>query len=112
MRALLARSIASGARIEERVWVEEGGIEVIRQVPAEMTREGDRLVVVAGPVDGGVHVVVARGPGSSADARVLLGEVAKATGGRGGGRAERAEGRMPNGADVRRIVETAGRGEG
>ncbi|UJR86411.1 alanyl-tRNA editing protein [Sandaracinus amylolyticus] len=113
MRAVLARSIASGVRFEDglgRVWIEEGGIELVRQVAAELTRDGDRVVMVAGPVEGGVHVVVARGPASNVDARTLLGEIAKATGGRGGGRAERAEGRMPETGDVRRVVEAVGQG--
>src|SRR5690606_30438137 len=88
-RASLARSIAERARDEKgvvRVVVDEGGLEMVRQVTAELTREGDRLVIVAGPVEGGVHVLVSRGPGSSADARAVLAQIASATGGRGGGR--------------------------
>lgn len=106
-RSALARSIAALATSEAgvtRAWIDDGGIELIRQVAAELTREGDGVAVVAGPIEGGVHVVVARGPGSTADARALLQQIASATGGRGGGRPERAEGRMPAGSDVRAAI--------
>lgn len=107
LRAFLARTLASAAEISggvARVWVPEGGAELVRQVASELTREGDAVALVAGPVEGGVHVVAARAPASSADTRALLGAVAKATGGRGGGRPERAEGRMPADADVRAAI--------
>lgn len=110
IRATLARSLAAGAEAEgaaAHAWIAEGGLDVIRQVAAELTREGDRLAIVAGPVEGGVHVVVARGPSSSADARTVLASIAKHAGGRGGGRPERAEGRMPEAADVRAAIAAA-----
>jgi alanyl-tRNA synthetase len=116
-RASMARELAERAPVEggvARAWVAEGGLELVRQVAAELLRrleaqQPDALAIVAGPAEGGVQVVVARGPGSSADARAVLGEIAKATGGRGGGRPERAEGRMPEHADVRSAVHAAAR---
>jgi alanyl-tRNA synthetase len=109
-RATLARAIAMTAPTEAgitRAWIDDGGLELVRAVAAELTREGDRLAIVAGPIEGGVHVVVARGPGSTADARAVLQQIAAATGGRGGGRPERAEGRMPATADVRAAIAGA-----
>ena len=55
----------------------------------------------------GAHVIVARGPSSMADARAIFAAIATACGGRGGGRPERAEGRMPGSADVRAAIAGA-----
>jgi alanyl-tRNA synthetase len=109
MRSSLAKSLAerAEARGDARVAIVEGGIDLVRQVAAELTREGDRLAIVAGPVEGGTHVVVARGPSGTADARTIFAAIAKAAGGRGGGRPERAEGRMPEAADVRAAIAAA-----
>lgn len=110
-RTMLARTLAERALADAgagavRAWI-DGDVELVRQVAAELTRQGDRVAVVAGRVEGGVHVVVARGPGSSADARAIFATIAAAAGGRGGGRPERAEGRMPEGSDVRAAIEAA-----
>jgi alanyl-tRNA synthetase len=112
-RASLARRIAAGALAAARgsrvvAPVGEGGIELVRQVAAELTREGDRVAVVFGPVEGGVHLVVARGPANtSVDARAIFAAIAKAAGGRGGGRPERAEGRILDSVDLRAVIDAA-----
>jgi alanyl-tRNA synthetase len=56
---------------------------------------GRRRVVIGAAADGGLHVIVTRGPDAELDSGALLKELAAVHGGRGGGRAERAEGRFP-----------------
>jgi alanyl-tRNA synthetase len=109
VRALLAQSIASEARRQaagDRVVLSlpEGGVELAKAVVGHLTREGSLLVIVGAAIDEGVHTIVARGPGSSADCGGVLKAVAASCGGRGGGRAERAEGRMPAGTDLAAIA--------
>jgi alanyl-tRNA synthetase len=105
VRALLAQSIARAARPGahgERVVLSlpEGGVELAKAVVANLVREGSLTVIVGAHLDDGLHTIVARGPGSSVDCAALLKSIAAACGGRGGGRAERAEGRMPPGTDL------------
>jgi alanyl-tRNA synthetase len=109
VRALLAQSIAAEARrvaAGDRVVLSlaEGGVELAKAVVGHLTREGSLTVIVGAQIDEGVHTIVARGPGSSADCGALLKALAASCGGRGGGRAERAEGRMPAGTDLAAIA--------
>jgi alanyl-tRNA synthetase len=109
LRSLLARRIAGDAADEttaERVVLvlEDGGVELAQKVAAELTKDGIRLAVVAVHVDGGAHLVVARGPASQANAGAIVRAITAAAGGKGGGRPERAEGRIPAGADVHAAI--------
>jgi alanyl-tRNA synthetase len=61
---------------------------------------GERLVVLTGPSEEGTHLLVARGPEADTHAGQLLKRIADAHGGRGGGRPEIAQGRLPPGARV------------
>jgi alanyl-tRNA synthetase len=109
-RAIVARAMTATAIEHDgivRAAVEEGGLDVIRQVAAELTREGDRIAIVWGPVEGGTHVIVARGPLATRDVRPLFAALADLCGGRGRGRPERAEGRLPSGAPVTTALERA-----
>ena len=61
-----------------------------------LTRDGDRLVVLAARTDQALSVIVSRGPArDDTHAGQLLGALAKASGGKGGGRPARAAGRPP-----------------
>jgi alanyl-tRNA synthetase len=108
MRSAFARALASNTRDSiARIVLSEGGVELARQLATELTRQGDRVAIIAATIDGGIHVVVARGPHSSVDARGIFETIAKRTGGRGGGRPERAEGRLPQGADIEGAMNDA-----
>jgi alanyl-tRNA synthetase len=85
----------------------EGGADLARQVAAELTREGSLLAIVAGPGPKGTQLIVARGPDREEDVRPYLKRAMEAEGGRGGGRPQRAEGKLPEGADVEAALEAA-----
>ncbi|MBX7191239.1 MAG: alanyl-tRNA editing protein [Sandaracinaceae bacterium] len=109
VRAQLAQQIVEDVRrglTGERaiVTLDEGGVELAKAVVAGLTREGSRVVVVGARIDEGLHTIVARGPDSRVDCGAILKAIAAASGGRGGGRPERAEGRMPLGTDLRAIT--------
>ncbi len=102
-RGLLAREIAREAPSGEGPVVlvlDEGGAELARAVaarPAEMPVAG---AIVGARTPEGLSVVVARGSSASFDSGGLLKQLATNTGGRGGGRPERAEGRLPSEVDL------------
>jgi len=112
-RALLARFLADEARARamgDRVFLllPEGGIELAKGVVAHLVKDGALTVIVGVGIEDGVHTIVARGPGSTTDCGALLKALAASCGGRGGGRPERAEGRMPVGIDVESAARALG----
>jgi alanyl-tRNA synthetase len=111
LRTALARRIADellAASESDRIELvlEEGGADLAQKVAAELTRSGARVAIVAAITPEGAHVIVTRGPTSAADCGALLRSIVQAAGGKGGGRVERAEGRIPPGADVRAAIAT------
>jgi alanyl-tRNA synthetase len=87
--------------------VEDASLDLVRAVAARITLQGNRVAMVAGAADGGTIVLVARGPESSFDCGAFLKRVAALAGGRGGGRPERAEGRLPLGIDWPALIARA-----
>lgn len=87
--------------------VDDASLELVRAVAARITAHGDRVAMLAGVADGGTIVLVARGPDSSFDCGAFLKRVAASAGGRGGGRPERAEGRLPSSIDWPSLVARA-----
>lgn len=100
--ALLASSLtASDGRVVASL--ELGGVELLRALaPLLLARGLDALLAAPGPE--GVQVLLARAPASSLDCGALLKALAAATGGRGGGKPDRAEGRLPVGAAFVELV--------
>ncbi|MCC7070515.1 MAG: alanyl-tRNA editing protein [Deltaproteobacteria bacterium] len=81
-----------------------GDKELMRAIAAQlMSREGRHALLAANDGDG-LHVVCARGPGSSFDCAAFLKELTRAHGGKGGGKPERAEGRLPGGLDWHKLT--------
>lgn len=103
LRSALAKRIAEDAKRsgETRVVLvlEDGGVELAQKVASELA-EGSRVAIVAMKSEEGTHLVVARGPESTENAGAIVKAITAAAGGKGGGRPERAEGRIPAGADV------------
>jgi alanyl-tRNA synthetase len=70
-----------------------GDAELLRGVAAKLTAAG-RDALLAAPDESGTTVVLFRAAGSTLDCGALWKKLAAASGGRGGGRADRAEGRL------------------
>jgi alanyl-tRNA synthetase len=70
-----------------------GDAELLRSVAAKLAGAG-RDAILCAPEEGGASVVMMRASGSSLDCAALWKQLAAKLGGRGGGRAERAEGRL------------------
>ncbi|HEY4177174.1 MAG TPA: alanine--tRNA ligase-related protein [Kofleriaceae bacterium] len=68
-------------------------VEVLRAVAAKLSNAG-RDAIVCAPDETGAAVVLFRAPGSALDCGALWKKLAATLGGRGGGKAERAEGRL------------------
>jgi len=84
--------------------LDEGGPDAIRALAKELTKAGARVAVLGARGADGVALVVARGPESSFDCGALVKRLTAAAGGRGGGRPERAEARLPADADLGSLV--------
>lgn len=74
--------------------------DALRTVAGRVTRAPQRVALLAAPTDDGLHVVVARGAESAFDCGAFLKAAREKVGGKGGGKAERAEGRLPAGTDL------------
>jgi alanyl-tRNA synthetase len=64
----------------------------------------EAVVLLAGSTPEGLSVLITRGSGSAFGCGAFLKKAAEAAGGRGGGRPEHAEGRLPPGTDWPALV--------
>ncbi|MDY7232937.1 alanyl-tRNA editing protein [Hyalangium rubrum] len=80
------------------------GPESLRAIAARLTARPEAVVFLAGRAPEGLAVLIARGSGSPFGCGAFLKRLAEAGGGRGGGRPEHAEGRLPAGADFPALV--------
>jgi alanyl-tRNA synthetase len=111
-RAELAESIAAGlaAQIEQTqdkrvVAVLNGAtLENLRSVAARLTSQPEAVVLLASRLPEGLSVLITRSRDSSFGCGAFLKRAAEAVGGRGGGRPEHAEGRLPPGTDWPNLV--------
>src|SRR5262249_15064724 len=76
----------------------------LRAVAKRVTSEPGWVALVAARASDGLLVLAARGEGADFDCGGLIKRAAAQAGGRGGGRAEMAEGRLPASADWSAIV--------
>jgi len=105
-RDRLAEALAPGliATAPDRVIATvTGDADLLRALAPRLTAAG-RDAVLAGDGADGVAILVARAPGSTLECGALVQAVTRAGGGRGGGRPDRAEGRLPAGADWHALV--------
>ncbi|WNG26384.1 alanyl-tRNA editing protein [Cystobacter fuscus] len=113
-RAKLAEHTAAGlaAQLERSpdarvVAVLEGASpEDLRSVAARLTQRPDAVVLLASRTPEGLSVLITRGSGASFGCGAFLKRAAEAAGGRGGGRPEHAEGRLPAHTDWPALVAT------
>lgn len=99
-----ARSLDGEGDVVARV---DGGDPALLKAIAERLATGSRLVALAAPRAEGTDVLLARGPEGDVGCGDLLKRLAKATGGRGGGRPDHAQGRLPAGIDWPAAVRAA-----
>jgi alanyl-tRNA synthetase len=105
---LLARAGGTGGASVVVAHLEDAPLDVLRAVAGRITASGDRAALLCGRAeDGGAMVVCARGGASTFDCGAFLKRAAQAAGGRGGGRPERAEGRLPGGVDWYKVAAAA-----
>lgn len=110
LRARLAEGLASQLADEGPeiiAVIERGDRMLLLQLAERLSRKNDppvRLVALAAPQPDGTDVVIARGEGSDVACGALLKSIAAACGGRGGGRPELAQGRLPADIDWARLV--------
>ena len=81
-----------------------GDAELVRSIAAKLSAAG-RDALLAAPDGDGLHVVLFRAPGSTIDCGALFKQLSARAGGRGGGKAERAEGRLATAIDWASTVE-------
>lgn len=99
-RAGWASAIVSGVGDAPVVVQTFSGLDrdTLRTVATKLAT-GSRVIALSSLEGGAQHVIIARGEESSVDCGKVLREVAKTLGGGGGGRPEKAEGRVPVDAD-------------
>ncbi len=92
--------------------IEEGAVELLRSIATRLTSHTNAVVVVlGGRVAEGMNVLVARSATSTFDCGAFLKRLATAAGGRGGGRKEHAEGKLPRDMDLESVARTVLAGE-
>ena len=79
--------------------------ELLRALGSRITGAG-RDALLAGPAAAGTPVLLVRAAGSALDCGATLRALAQASGGRGGGRPDHAEGRLPADVDWPALVAT------
>jgi alanyl-tRNA synthetase len=95
---LVARAEATGEHtlIQQ---IDGGTIELLRATATRVTRLPRAVALLAGRTAEGTPVLAVRGADSDFDCGAFVKRAAESSGGRGGGRPERAEGRLPAGVD-------------
>jgi len=79
-------------------------LDLLRSVGQRVVAEPGRAAALAAPLADGLAIFVARGTGPPLHCGDLVRRICTAAGGRGGGRADHAEGRLPAGADWPALV--------
>lgn len=103
---LVGTGLAAEAAAKGRVVavLDDLGPEILRALAARVTAAPEATAFLAGRGPDGLSIIVARGSASKLDCGAFLKKAAAQAGGRGGGRPERAEGRLPLTADWALLV--------
>jgi alanyl-tRNA synthetase len=96
---------ALGSRADDTIVATLLGADaaLLKEVASRLT-SGARRLALAAPSDDGVAVLIAMGPQADGHAGEAMRALARETGGRGGGRAEHAQGRLPKGASFEPLI--------
>lgn len=98
---LCAQATASGRAVAV---LDDAGAELLRALATRITAVPGAVAFLAGRGPEGMAVLVARSTTATVDCGAFLKKAAAQAGGRGGGRPERAEGRLPADADWPSLV--------
>ncbi len=82
----------------------EADASLLREVGRRIVAEPERAALLAAPSGGGLQIFAARGQQSDLDCGALVRSILRAANGRGGGRPDHAEGRLPAGVDWPALV--------
>jgi alanyl-tRNA synthetase len=102
---LVADAKARGATQVVAVF-DDADVDFLRAVAKRVIAEPGFVALLAARGAEGTHVLVTRAPDATFDCGAFLKRVAQATGGRGGGTKERAEGRLPRDVDWAALAAT------
>ncbi|MFY1829680.1 alanyl-tRNA editing protein [Myxococcus fulvus] len=100
----LAQALEASTDQQVVAVLDGAGPEQLRAVAARLTSRPEAVVFLAGRGPDGLAVLIARGSASTFGCGAFLKRAAEAAGGRGGGRPEHAEGRLPAGTDWTALV--------
>jgi alanyl-tRNA synthetase len=107
LRGLLAdrwaEALASDGNDEIVATVVGADAALLREIASRLA-VGARRLALAAPSEDGIAVLIAMGPEADGHAGDAMRALAKETGGRGGGRAQHAQGRIPKGAPFEPVV--------
>ena len=114
MRGRLAEAIAASLAANRPdatspivAQIDEAPVDLLRSIATRLAADPSALVILGGRTAEGTSVLVTRGASSAADCGAILKRLAAAAGGRGGGRKEHAEGKLPSGADFEAAARSA-----
>ncbi len=99
LRLREAERTADSLQGDRVVAVIDGGVDVMRAVAKRITGSPMRVCLLATPVGDGTQIIAARGEQADFDCGAFVKKAATSAGGRGGGRPDHAEGRLPSGVD-------------
>ena len=114
-RLVLALSARFGEQAKGPLWVmafDDVDVQVVRRLASKLCAGRQCAMALAANSEEGVHVVIARSADREVDCGELMKRLAAAGGGRGGGRPERAEGKLPAGTDWPALVARVVAGDG
>ena len=101
---VLARRGAADAGRPIVAVIDDAPVDLLRSLATRFTAEPGLVAVLGGRTAEGTSVLVARGATADLDCGAFLKRLAASAGGRGGGRKEHAEGRLPPGVDLEAAV--------
>ena len=103
-----AEEIVARGRGSERIiaQLDDAPADLLRAVAKRIVEQPRAVAILAGRDEDGAPVVLARGSASDFDCGGFLKRAAQAAGGRGGGRPDRAEGRIPANVDWPSLVRS------
>lgn len=84
--------------------IDDAPVDLLRSLATRLTAEPGVVAILGGRTPDGVSVLVARHATVDLDCGAFLKKLASSAGGRGGGRKEHAEGKLPAGTDLEAAV--------